>query len=256
MPILGFGTLELNDSVGVSSVAKAISLGYRLIDTATIYGNEEAVGKGIKASGIDRKELFISTKLWVDDSGYENTKKAFEKSLKKLGVEYVDMYLIHRPRGDVKGSWKAMEELYAEGKIRAIGVSNFDSKQLEELMSYANIKPVINQIETHPFFQQKEAQEDLQKRGIQMEAWSPFAGGRHDIFNNPTLVAIGKQYNKTAAQVSLRWLIQRGIVAIPRTSNPAYMAENLNIFDFNLSESDMQEIAKLDLNITQFPEWE
>ena len=256
MPILGFGTLELKDAVGEKSVAEAIALGYRLFDTANIYGNEEAVGKGIKKSGIDRKELFITTKLWVDDMGYESTKKALETSMRKLGTDYIDLYLIHRPRGDVKGSWKAMEELYEAGKIKAIGVSNFDANQLKELLSYAKVKPVVNQIETHPFFQQFKEQKNLRKSGVQPEAWSPFAGGRNDIFNNPTLNAIGKKHNKTAAQVSLRWLIQRGIVAIPRTSDKEYMIENLNIFDFKLDKSDMKKIAGLDLNITQFPEWE
>ncbi|NDV82548.1 aldo/keto reductase [Bacteroides sp. 51] len=256
MPVLGFGTLSLEGSVGENSVAEAISLGYRLLDTATVYGNEEAVGKGIKKSGIDRKELFITTKLWVADSGYEGTKKAFETSLKKLGVDYIDLYLIHRPRGDVKGSWKAMEELYEAGKIKAIGVSNFDTKQLKELLSYAKVKPAVNQIEAHPFFQQNEAQADLRKMNIQMEAWSPFAGGRNGVFDNPILAAIGKKYNKTNAQVVLRWIIQRGIVTIPRTADKGYMQENLDVFDFELNKTDLKQIASLDLNITQFPEWE
>jgi 2,5-diketo-D-gluconate reductase A len=255
MPALGFGTLELNDSVGVNSVAQAILLGYRLIDTATIYGNEEAVGKGIKKSGIDRKKLFISTKLWVSDMGYENTKKAFERSLKKLGVDYLDMYLIHRPHGDVQGSWQAMEELYKKGKIKAIGVSNFDSVQLADLISKAEIKPAINQIEVNPFFQEPELQKTIEKVGVQVEGWSPFAQGRNGLFTNNVLVEIGKKYNKTAAQVTLRWLIQRGIIVIPRTSNPAYMKENLNVFDFKLSKADMRKIASLDKKTSQFPEW-
>jgi 2,5-diketo-D-gluconate reductase A len=258
MPVLGFGTMSLNGAMGENSVAEAISLGYRLLDTATTYGNEEAVGKGIKKSGIDRKELFITTKLWVDDMGYEKAKKAFEVSLKKLGVDYIDLYLIHRPRprAEIKGSWKAMEELYKAGKIKAIGVSNFDAEQLEELLSYAEVKPAVNQIETHPFFHQFEAQELLQKLGIQMEAWSPLAGGRNDIFNNPVLAAIGKKYNKSNAQVALRWITQRGIITIPRTSERAYMLENLNIFDFKLDDDDLKQIATLNLNTTQFPEWE
>ena len=258
MPILGFGTLELNGDVGINSVATAISIGYRFLDTAPVYGNEEAVGKGIKKSGIDRKELFITTKLWVDDMGYEGTKKAFEVSLKKLGVEYIDLYLIHRPRprGEIRGSWKAMEELYEEGKIKAIGVSNFDKEQLEELLSYAKIKPAVNQIENHVFFQQSEMQEFLQKNNIQMEAWSPLAGGRNNIFTNPVLSAIGKKYRKSNAQIALRWIIQRGIVTIPRTSNIAHMLENINIFNFELNDDDIKQINSLDLNITQFPEWE
>jgi len=256
MPVLGFGTLYLNDEVGVQCVADAISLGYRLIDTATVYGNETSVGGGIKKSGVNRQELFVTSKLWVDDSGYENAKKAFQTTLDKLGLDYLDLYLIHRPRGDVKGSWKAMEELNKEGKIRAIGVSNFEASHLDELMSYAKIKPAVNQIETHAFFQQDKAKEILKNYAIQMEAWSPLAQGRNGHFTNETLAAIGKKYNKSNAQVSLRWHNQRGIVAIPRTSQKAHMLENLNIFDFELDESDMNTITSLDLNITQFPEWE
>jgi 2,5-diketo-D-gluconate reductase A len=255
MPLLGFGTLYLNDEAGAVSVADAISLGYRLIDTATIYGNEKAVGEGIKRSGIARKELFVTSKLWVDDSGYENTKKAFETSLGKLGLDYLDLYLIHRPRGDVKGTWKAMEELYAAGKIKAIGVSNFDFAQLKDLIDNNKVKPAVNQIETHAFFQEGEAYDYLKKLGIQMEAWSPFAEGRNGLFTNATLIEIGKKYNKSAAQVSLRWHYQRGIVAIPRSSRHDHRQENLDIFDFRLDESDMAEISKLDLNKSQFPEW-
>jgi 2,5-diketo-D-gluconate reductase A len=255
MPMLGFGTNTLTGDIGERCVYDAISVGYRLIDTATVYRNEESVGAGIKKSGIRREELFVTSKLWVDDSGYENSKKAFQTSLNKLGLEYLDLYLYHRPRGDVKGSWKAMEELYGEGKIKAIGVSNFEPDQLAELMAYAKIKPAINQIETHVFFQERVLYEDLKKRNVQMEAWSPFAAGRNGIFSNETLAAIGKKYNKSIAQVVLRWHFQRGIVAIPRSSQKAHMIENLDIFDFELSNNDIQKIAKLDLNITQFPEW-
>ena len=256
MPILGFGTLYLNGDVGERCVADAISLGYRLIDTATVYGNEESVGVGIKKSGINREALFVTSKVWVDDSGYEKAKKGFQTSLDKLGLDYLDLYLIHRPRGDVKGSWKAMEDLYKEGKIRAIGVSNFEANHLDELMSYAKIKPAVNQIESHAFFQQDKAYQALRPYGIQMEAWSPLAQGRNGHFTNETLAAIGKKYNKTNAQVSLRWHYQRGVVAIPRTSQKAHMIENLNVFDFELNKSDMENIDLLDLNITQFPEWE
>ncbi|MBD8349531.1 aldo/keto reductase [Dysgonomonas sp. HGC4] len=256
MPILGFGTLYLTDSIGERCVAEAISVGYRLLDTGKIYGNEEAVGKGIKKSGIKREELFVTTKVWVSDMGYESTKKAFEESLNKLGLDYIDLYLIHRPRGDVKGTWKAMEELYEAGKIKAIGVSNFEPDQLADLLMYAKIKPAVNQIETNVFFQQHEAQAAMEKLGIQMEAWSPFAQGRNDLFSNQTLAAIGKKHNKSIAQVTLRWLIQRGIVAIPRTSSKEHMMENINIFDFELDASDMQQISKLDLDTSQFPEWE
>ena len=255
MPILGFGTNTLADAVGIRSVAEAISVGYRLIDTAHIYGNEAAVGEGIKQSGIDRKELFLTSKLWVDFAGYENTKKAFETSIKKLGVDYLDLYLIHRPRGDVKGSWQAMEELVKAGKIRAIGVSNFDPEQLKELLSYAKITPAINQIETNVFFQEKDLYPFLKGSKTQIEAWSPLAAGRGGIFSNPTLAAIGKKYQKSIAQVCLRWHYQRGIVAIPRSSQKAHMIENLDIFDFELAASDMQTIASMDINTTQFPEW-
>ncbi len=255
MPILGFGTLYLNDELGVNCVADAISLGYRLIDTAMIYGNEVAVGAGIKKSGIKREELFVTSKLWVDDMGYENAKKGFQTSLDKLGLDYLDLYLIHRPRGDVQGSWKAMEELYKEGKIRAIGVSNFEPNQLDDLIANNNIKPAVNQIETHAFFQQPNNYDLLKKHKIQHEAWSPFAEGRNGLFTNETLALIGKKYNKTNAQVSLRWHYQRGIVAIPRTSKKEHMIENLNIFDFELDESDLKTIASLDLNKSQFPEW-
>lgn len=256
MPRIGFGTNTLTGAIGERSVYDAISVGYRLIDTATVYGNEESVGAGIKKSGIKREELFVTSKLWVDDSGYEKSKKAFQTSLDKLGMAYLDLYLYHRPRGDVKGSWKAMEDLYSAGKIKAIGVSNFSPDQLSELMSYAKIKPVINQVETHVFFQEHIIYDDLKKKGVQMEAWSPFAAGRNGIFKNETLAAIGKKYNKSIAQVVLRWHFQRGIVAIPRSSQKAHMIENLNIFDFELPAGDMQTIAKLDLNTTQFPEWE
>jgi 2,5-diketo-D-gluconate reductase A len=256
MPYLGFGTHSLQGSDCEQYVSEAISVGFRLIDTATVYGNEEFVGAGIKKSGIQREELFITSKVWVDDSGYDQAKKAFETSLNKLGTDYLDLYLIHRPRGDVKGSWQAMEDLYEEGKIRAIGLSNFEQDQMDELLEYARINPAVNQIETHVFFQQNKAHAVLKKYDIQMEAWSPFAAGRNGIFTNKTLANIGSQYNKSIAQVCLRWHYQRGIVAIPRSSQKAHMMENLDIFDFELSKKDMKTIGKLDLNITQFPEWE
>jgi 2,5-diketo-D-gluconate reductase A len=255
MPILGFGTNTLIGEAGARYVAEAISVGYRLIDTAKIYGNEESVGEGIINSGINREELFVTSKLWVDDTGYENTKKAFQISLDKLGLDYLDLYLLHRPRGDVKGSWKAMEELHKEGKIKSIGISNFSPSQLAELLSYAKIKPVINQIESHVFFHEIEQYAVLKRSEVQMEAWSPFAAGRNGIFENPTLAAIGKKYGKSNAQVCLRWHYQRGVVAIPRSSQKAHMIENLNIFDFELAAADMETIASLDLNRTQFPEW-
>lgn len=255
MPILGFGTYGLRGEVCQQSVFDALSAGYRLIDTAKIYGNEEAVGKGIKQSGINRKELFVTSKLWVDDAGYENAKKGFEETLRKLGLEYLDLYLIHRPRGDVKGSWKAMEELYKAGKIKAIGISNFDADQLADLLSYAQIKPVVNQIETHAYFQQNDAYNLLKKHTIRMEAWAPFAEGRNELFTNEVFTQMAKKHGKTVAQINLRWHYQRGIVAIPRSSQKAHIVENLNIFDFSLDDADMKTIEKLDLNRTQFPEW-
>jgi len=255
MPRLGLGTMTLNGSVGERCVADAISLGYRLIDTAMIYGNEVAVGAGIRQSGIKREELFIASKLWKADMGYENAKKGFQTSIDKLKVDYLDLYLIHRPSGDVEGSWKAMEELYHGGKIKAIGVSNFEPAQLDDLIANNEVKPAIHQIETHAFYQEGKAYDYLKQHGVQMEAWAPFAEGRHELFTNATLAAIARKHNKTVAQVSLRWHYQRGIIAIPRSSQKAHIAENLNIFDFNLEDSDMASISTLDLNTTQFPEW-
>jgi len=255
MPRLGFGTMTLNGDVGERCVADAISLGYRLIDTAMIYRNEASVGAGIKQSGIKREELFVTSKLWKADMGYEQARKGFQTSIDKLGTDYLDLYLIHRPSGDVKGSWKAMEELYHQGKIKAIGVSNFEPAQLDDLIANGGVKPAIHQIETHAFFQEGKSQEYLKQHGVQMEAWSPFAEGRHALFTNDTLATIGKKHNKSIAQVSLRWHFQRGIIAIPRSSQKAHIAENLNIFDFSLEDSEMASISTLDLNTTQFPEW-
>ncbi len=256
MPMLGFGTNTLHGLVCVQCVSDAISVGYRLIDTATVYRNEEYVGEGIKKSGTNREKLFVTSKLWVDDSGYDNARKAFATSINKLGVDYLDLYLYHRPRGDVKGSWQAMEDLYREGKIKAIGVSNFEPYQLEELLGYATVKPAVNQIETHVFFQQYKAHEFLKKHDVQMQGWSPFAAGRNNIFENQTLAEIAKKHGKSIAQVCLRWHYQRGIIAIPRSSQKAHIIENMDIFDFELDASDWQKIATLDLNTTQFPEWE
>jgi 2,5-diketo-D-gluconate reductase A len=255
MPMLGFGTYSLKGKVCEESVAKAIALGYRLIDTAKIYGNEAQVGAGIKRSGIDRKELFVTSKIWVDDAGYEKAKKAYEAQLHALGLDYLDLYLIHRPHGDYAGSWTAMEELYRAGKIRAIGVSNFDHDQLAKLIAENKTKPAVNQIETHAFFQELNQHKELNELGVQMEAWAPFAEGRNGLFTNKTLAEIGKKYGKSNAQVSLRWHFQRGIVAIPRSSQEAHRIENLNVFDFKLDEGDMKTIAGLDLNKSQFPEW-
>jgi 2,5-diketo-D-gluconate reductase A len=255
MPVLGFGTFQLREAVCRQSVADAISVGYRLIDTATLYKNEEFVGAGIKDSGIKREELFITSKVWVTDSGYDKCKAAFETSLKKLGTDYLDLYLIHRPRGDYKGSWKMMEELYKEGRIKAIGISNFTPEQYADFMLEAKIKPAVNQIESHVFFQQMDSYKDLKKNEVHFEAWTPFAQGRNGLFTNEVLAEIGKKYKKTNAQVSLRWHYQRGTIAIPRSSKIAHITENIDIFDFKLSKSDMSTIAALDLNKTQFPTW-
>lgn len=255
MPILGFGTYALRGEVCQRSIVEAISAGYRLIDTAKVYESEEAVGRGIKQSGIERKQLFVTSKLWVDDAGYENAKNGFEETLRKLGLDYLDLYLIHRPRGDVKGSWKAMEELYKAGKIRAIGISNFAPNQLADLLSYAQVKPVVNQIEAHAFFQQANDYDLLKQHNIQMEAWAPFAEGRNGLFTNEVFLQLAKKYGKTVAQVNLRWHYQRGIIAIPRSSQKGHIVENLNIFDFKLDSVDIAAIEKLDLKRTQFPEW-
>jgi 2,5-diketo-D-gluconate reductase A len=253
MPRLGFGTYSLRGDVCTESVADAIAAGYRLIDTAKVYQNEEAVGAGIKKSGADRKSLFVTSKIWVDDSGYEPAKKAFQEALDKLQLEYLDLWLIHRPRGDVQGSWRAMEELNAAGKIRAIGVSNFDQAQIASLNG--KTQPVVNQIETHPYFQEATEYKALHGSPVQMEAWAPFAEGRNGMFTNPVLEEIAKKHSKTVAQTILRWHYQRGVVAIPRSSNPDHRRENLVIFDFALDRDDMRKIAALDLNRSQFPEW-
>ncbi len=255
MPSLGFGTYSLRGDVCTESVADAIAAGYRLIDTAKVYQNEEAVGAGIKKSGIDRKSLFVTSKIWVEDSGYEPAKRAFQTTLDKLQLEYLDLYLIHRPRGDVNGSWRAMEELNAAGKIKAIRVSNFDQAQLASVMAEAKTKPVINQLEINPFFQETAELQTLRAPGVQPEAWAPFAEGRNGLFTNPVLEQIGKKHSKTVAQVVLRWHHQRGIIAIPRSSNPEHRRENLAIFDFSLDAEDMRRIADLNKHWSQFPEW-
>jgi 2,5-diketo-D-gluconate reductase A len=256
MPRIGLGTMTLRGDLGVRCVADAISFGYRLIDTSMIYDNETPVGEGIKQSGIRREELFITSKLWKSDMGYGNAKSGFQASIDKLKVDYLDLYLIHRPSGgDWKGSWRAMEELYHQGKIKAIGMSNADFAQMNDLILNFEVKPAVHQIETHAFFQEGSAYDYLKQHGVQMEAWSPFAEGRHGLFANDSLTAIAKKHNKSVAQVCLRWHFQRGIVAIPRSTQKAHIAENLNIFDFNLDDSDLTSILPLDLNSTQFPEW-
>lgn len=253
MPILGFGVFQVKDLAECEkSVIEAIETGYRLIDTAASYMNEEAVGKGIKNSGIKREDLFITTKLWIQTNGYEDTKKAFERSMDRLQLDYLDLFLIHQPFGDVYGEWRAMEELYKQGKIKAIGVSNFQPDRLIDLIIHNEIVPAVNQIETHPFHQQIETQKFLQEQNVQIESWGPFAEGKNDLFHNELLASIGKKYNKSIAQVVIRWLTQRGVVAIPKTVRKERMEENFNIFDFELSAEDMEAIKTLDSNKSAF----
>lgn len=253
MPILGFGVFQIADPHECEqSVYDAIMAGYRLIDTAASYLNEEAVGRAIKRSGVAREELFITTKLWVQDTGYERTKKAFEKSLNRLQLDYLDLYLIHQPYGDVHGSWRAMEELYREGKVRAIGVSNFQPDRLIDLIIHNEVVPAINQVETHPFNQQIESAAFMKEHKVQIESWAPFAEGKNDLFHNDILVSIAGKYNKSVAQVVLRWLTQREIVAIPKSVRKERIIENFNIFDFELCQEDMESITALDTKQSLF----
>jgi len=253
MPILGFGVFQVTDLAECErSVLDAIETGYRLIDTAQSYMNEEAVGKAIKQSGVAREELFITTKLWIQSNGYEGAKKAFENSLKKLQLDYLDLYLIHQPYGDVYGEWRAMEELYKEGKIRAIGVSNFHPDRLMDLIVNNEIVPAVNQVETHPFHQQNEAQQFMIENNVQIESWGPFAEGKNDLFKNELLQSIGDKCHKSIAQIVLRWLTQRGVVAIPKSVRKERMAENLNSLDFKLSTEEMEKIKALDTKASSF----
>lgn len=253
MPVLGFGVFQIPDPKECEqAVLDAIKTGYRLIDTAASYLNEEAVGKAIKNSSIPREELFITTKLWVQDAGYENTLKAFNKSLKNLQLDYLDLYLIHQPYGDVFGSWRAMQELYFQGKIRAIGVANFHPDRIADLITNSGFVPAINQIETHPFHQQIETQKFLEENKVQIQSWGPFAEGKNNIFQNELLSTIAHKYDKTVAQVVLRWLIQRNVIAIPKSVRKERMAENFNIFDFELTKEDVQKIQALDTNASLF----
>lgn len=253
MPILGFGVFQIKDAEECErSVYEAIQTGYRLIDTAASYGNEEEVGQAIKRSGVAREELFVTTKLWIQDAGYEGAKKAFERSLKRLQLEYLDLYLIHQPFGDIYGSWRAMEELYREGMIRAIGVSNFHPDRLMDLIVHNQVVPAVNQIETHPFCQQIETAKFLQENKVQLESWGPFAEGKNNMFQNELLLSIAGKYNKTVAQTILRWLTQRGIVVIPKSVRKERIIENFNIFDFELSQEDMDAIVALDTKVSSF----
>ena len=253
MPLLGFGVYQIKDEMECEqAVYNAIMKGYRLIDTAASYLNEEAVGRAIKRSGVPREELFITTKLWVEHTGYEQTRKAFFDSLERLQLDYVDLYLIHQPFGDIYGSWRAMEELHKEGKIRAIGVSNFHPDRLVDLIVHNEITPAVNQVETHPFCQQIESHQLMKENGVQIESWGPFAEGKNNMFQNELLVSIAQKHNKSVAQVILRWLTQRGVVAIPKSVRKERMAENFNIFDFQLSQEDMEAIAALDTKQSLF----
>lgn len=253
IPILGFGVFQITDLTECEeSVIKAIQTGYCHIDTAASYQNEEAVGRGIKRSGVAREKLFLTTKLWIQSHGYEGTLRAFENSLKRLQLDYIDLYLIHQPFGDLYGEWHAMEELYQQGKIRAIGVSNFHPDRIMDLMLHNTIRPAVNQIEVNPFQQQIETQQFLQANNVQVEAWAPFAEGRNNIFKNELLLSIAAKYNKSVAQVILRWLTQRGIVALSKSVRKERMLENINVFDFELSAEDMTDITTLDTKTSSF----
>ena len=248
MPLEGFGVFQVPDAAQCEqAVSDALEAGYRLIDTAAAYMNEEAVGNAIRTSDIPRKDLFITTKLWVQDADYESAKKAFETSLNKLGLEYLDLYLIHQPFHDYYGAWRAMEELYKEGRIRAIGVSNFYPDRLVDLCVNAEIIPAVNQVECHPFFQQKDALKVMKEYGVQLEAWGPFAEGKNNFFKNPILAEIAAKYGKSVAQVALRWNVQRGVVVIPKSVHKERIQENFKIWDFELSDKDMETISDMDI---------
>lgn len=253
MPKLGFGVFQVTDlDQCEQAVVDAIDSGYRLIDTAAAYQNEAAVGRAIKRSGVDRKELFITSKLWVSDANYERTQKGIEQSLNNLGLDYLDLYLLHQPYGDVVGAWRALEEAYKAGKIRAIGVSNFYGDQLKNLELSNEVKPAINQIEVNPWYQQKSEVDFAQSDDIQVEAWAPFAEGKHEIFTNKVIAEIANKYGKSNGQVILRWLLQRGIVVIPKSVHKNRMAENINVFDFELKSDEMNALNNLDKGESQF----
>lgn len=253
MPLVGFGVFQVTDLAECQrGVEDALRVGYRLVDTAASYQNEEAVGKAIRNSDVPRDEIFVTTKLWVDDAGYERTKKAFDRSMRRLGLDVLDLFLIHQPYGDVYGSWRAMQELHREGRIRAIGVSNFHPDRLMDLIVHNEILPAVNQIETHPFHQQIEAHQFMRENGVQHESWGPFAEGKNDIFKNELLRSIAAKHGKSIAQVIVRWLVQRSIVAIPKSVRKERMVENLAVFDFELSAEDMQAITALDSKASSF----
>lgn len=246
MPAIGFGVFQIEPKDTERAVSDALEVGYRMIDTASSYFNEAEVGSAIRNSGIRREELFITTKLWVQDYEYDDALRAFDRSMKLLGLDYLDLYLLHKPYGNYYAAWRAVERLYKDGRIRAIGVTSFSSERLQDLFLHNEVKPMVNQLETHPFFQQKEANDFLKREGIQHEAWAPFAEGQKDIFNNPVIKAIADRHNKTAGNVILRWLNQRGVVVIPKSIRKERMVENLDIFDFTLTDEEMQAMAALD----------
>lgn len=246
MPAIGFGVYQVPVEDTERIVSEALETGYRMIDTAASYFNEEQVGNAIRRSGLKREDIFVTTKLWVQDYEYDDALRAFDRSMKLLGLDYLDLYLLHKPYGNYYAAWRAAERLYKEGHIRAIGVTSFSNERLQDLFLHNEVKPAVNQLETHPFFQQKEANAFLQREGIQHEAWAPFAEGQNDIFHNPLLKAIAERHGKTVGQVVLRWLNQRNVVIIPKTVRKERMAENFNIFDFTLTDEEMQSIATLD----------
>ena len=253
MPILGFGVYQINDLKKCERiVSTAIQTGYRLIDTAQAYGNEEAVGSAIKNSGISRKEFFVVTKIWISNAGYEKAKASIEESLKKLQTDYIDLLLIHQPFGDYYGTYRAMEEAYKAGKVRAIGVSNFYPDRFIDISHFVEIKPMVNQIETHVFQQQKQARKIMTKYNTQIMSWGPFAEGKNNFFQNEILLEIGKKYNKSAAQIALRFLIQENVVVIPKSTHKERMEQNFDVFDFELTSEDMEKIRKLDTENSLF----
>ncbi len=253
IPILGFGVFQITDPIECErSVVDAIQIGYTHIDTAASYQNEEAVGKGIKQSGVTREKLFITTKLWIQRNGYEGTIKAFENSLKRLQLDYIDLYLIHQPFGDVYGEWRAMEELYQQGKVKAIGVSNFQPDRIMDLMIHNKITPAINQIEVNPFQQQIETQKFLQDNSVQVEAWAPFAEGKNNVFQNELLLSLATKHQKSIAQIILRWLVQREIIVLSKSVRKERMMENISVFDFELSADDIAAITTLDTKTSSF----
>jgi len=246
MPVLGFGVYQIPPSDTERAVSEALEVGYRHIDTAAVYKNEEAVGKAIAASGVPRDDLFVTTKVWISDAGEDAARAAFERSAEKLGLDVVDLYLIHQPFGDVYGSWRALERLNEEGRVRAIGVSNFHNDRLADLIAFNRVVPAVNQVETHPFLQRFADQEFMAGEGVQIESWAPFAEGRNNLFTNPTLSSIARAHDKSVAQVVLRWLIQRGVVVIPKSVRRDRMEENFDVFDFELADSDMAVITTLE----------